>query len=93
MVITYGDKEVTNEVKTTKGDKNVQIKCKMEPSFPSQAHVEWSRGSNVTWIENKTAYALQFDVVTLKDDGDYTCSITISGGTYESRRRISVRGK
>lgn len=82
-----------------KGEKNVQIKCKMDPHFPSNAKVEWSRPSNsrsnnASWVENMTAFALQFNVVSVSDAGDYTCSITINSiVNTKIRRRIAVRGE
>lgn len=71
----------------------------MDPYFPTGAVVEWDRpgntkSSNASWVENKTAFALQFNVVSVSDAGDYTCSIKINSFLNRNiRRRIAVRGE
>ena len=75
----YNGKEVKGEIKARNGDKDVLVECKMEPSFPSQADVNWSpkpqKDGNVSWNLNKTSYALHFKVVHTDDAGDYTCTV------------------
>ena len=79
----YNGKEVKGEIKAKNGDKNVLVECKMEPSFPLRADVDWSpkpqKDGNVSWILNKTSYALHFEVVHTDDAGDYTCTVKRTG--------------
>lgn len=64
----------------------------MEPSFPTHSNVEWSPiGDKTSWVDNKTAYALQFQVMHFQDAGEYTCSVTVIG-SRNIKRRIAIKG-
>ena len=60
----------------------------MEPSFPSHSLVQWNPiGDKTIWVENGTAYALQFQVMNFSDAGEYTCSIS-----KNIKSRIAIEG-
>lgn len=95
--VMQDESEISDEIKATKGQKNFEVRCIIEPGVPQSSVARWIRvgSSDVPhgqshWLADNKSLALNFDTVNENDAGKYKC---IVDGTNVLERSVEFVGE
>lgn len=77
--VMQDESEVSDEIKATRGQRNFEVRCIVEPDVPQSSVVRWTRvgmsgvNGNSRWLSDNKSLALSFDTVNENDAGKYKC--------------------